>query len=267
MTDITDKTILLVEDETMMALAGKKILEKNGFRVIIAHTGEDAIKVVEESPEIDVILMDINLGDGIDGIKAAEIILSKIDKPLVFLSSHTDRTIVNKTETVTSYGYIVKNSGETALITSIKMALRLFTMKGAAEENEMKFLSLVKNTSDIVAIFDRNRKLQFINHCEEGFSEREVMEENGLSFVCPESRATWIDYFNKCLDEHKTQVVKLAGFGANKSNRLYEHSFIHMSGKHNDSGIIIVSKDVTDRDGIHDDRKAAGEGARRYIGN
>jgi PAS domain S-box-containing protein len=88
-------------------------------------TGEDAVEIVETTPGIDLILMDINLGSGIDGTEAAEIILRKHDLPLIFLSSHTEREVVEKTEEITSYGYIVKTSGETVLIASIKMAFRL----------------------------------------------------------------------------------------------------------------------------------------------
>jgi PAS domain S-box-containing protein len=43
----------------------------------------------------------------------------------VFLSSHTEPEIVQKTEAIASYGYVVKNSGEQVLLASIRMAFRL----------------------------------------------------------------------------------------------------------------------------------------------
>ena len=61
-----------------------------------------------------------------DGTQAAEIILKQRDLPLIFLSSHTNPEVVEKTEGITSYGYIVKSSVNTVLIASIKMAFRLF---------------------------------------------------------------------------------------------------------------------------------------------
>lgn len=120
------KTILLVEDEAVIAIMEKRTLQKYGYKVITVTTGESALKTLDETPEIDLILMDINLGEGMDGTQAAEIILKKYSLPLIFLSSHTERDVVEKTEGITSFGYIVKNSGETVLIASIKMAFRLF---------------------------------------------------------------------------------------------------------------------------------------------
>ncbi len=123
------KTILLVEDEVLIAVIHKKILSKYGFDVVTAGTGEKAVEIARSDAPVDLILMDINLGDGIDGTEAAEIILKIRNIPLVFLSSHTEPEVVDKTEGITSYGYIVKNSGETVLIAAIKMAFRLFETK------------------------------------------------------------------------------------------------------------------------------------------
>jgi len=120
------QTILLVEDEALIAMAEKMMLEKNGYRVVTASTGEKAIAVAAENREINLILMDIDLGPGIDGTTAAERILTDRQLPIVFLSSHTEPAVVEKTEGITSYGYIVKNSGDTVLLASIRMAFRLY---------------------------------------------------------------------------------------------------------------------------------------------
>ncbi len=126
MINADQKTILLVEDDAIVALAETMTLEEYGYKVITAYTGEKAVEVVETNTDINLVLMDINLGKGIDGTEAAEMIIAKKDLPLIFLSSHTEREIVEKTEGITSYGYIVKSAGETVLIASIKMAFRLF---------------------------------------------------------------------------------------------------------------------------------------------
>jgi PAS domain S-box-containing protein len=118
--------ILLVEDEAILALAEARTIQKYGYEVVTAYTGREAIDLVESDPDISLILMDINLGRGMDGTETAQRILETHDLPIVFLSSHTEPAIVEKTEGITSYGYIVKNSGETVLIASIKMAFRLY---------------------------------------------------------------------------------------------------------------------------------------------
>ena len=108
-------TILLVEDEAIIAMAQKMTLQKYGYTVITANTGEEAIKTINNTPDINLILMDIDLGDGIDGTEAAQIILATHDLPLIFLSSHTEKEIVEKTEGITSYGYVFQNKTNVAM--------------------------------------------------------------------------------------------------------------------------------------------------------
>ncbi len=128
------RTILLVEDEALIALAEAMTLERHGYRVIHASTGEQAVDLAESDPEIGLALMDINLGPGIDGTQAAQMILAARELPIVFLSSHTEPEVVERTEKITSYGYIVKNSGETVLTTSVKMAFRLFDSRKLTDD-------------------------------------------------------------------------------------------------------------------------------------
>jgi PAS domain S-box-containing protein len=136
MTGGKQKTILLVDDEAIIVMAEKTALEKYGYKVITALSGEEAVAMVEKSPAIDLILMDINLGAGMDGTEAAAIILGKRDLPVVFLSSHTETEVVEKTEKITSYGYVVKNSSITVLDASIKMAFKLFASIKNEKEKE-----------------------------------------------------------------------------------------------------------------------------------
>jgi PAS domain S-box-containing protein len=125
--DKVKNTILLVEDEIITAMLEKKQLESIGYSITHVMNGEDAIQeVLGKNIYFDLILMDIDLGSGIDGTQAAEEILKEKDIPIVFLSSHTESEIVEKTEKITSYGYVVKNTGIVVLDASIKMALKLF---------------------------------------------------------------------------------------------------------------------------------------------
>jgi PAS domain S-box-containing protein len=123
---IEKKTVLLVEDQFLISMAEKMALERYGYSVLTAISGEAAVELVKGNTSVDLILMDINLGMGIDGTETAETILKLRDIPILFLSSHTEPGIVEMTEKITSYGYVVKNSGITILDASIKMAFKLF---------------------------------------------------------------------------------------------------------------------------------------------
>ncbi len=127
MPPMPQKTILLVEDEMILALQEIKQLESANYRVVHAASGEKALEIVKtRSSCFDLVLMDIDLGAGIDGTEAAKEILQTYEVPLLFLSSHIEEEIVEKTEKVASYGYVVKNSSATVLFAGIKTALRLF---------------------------------------------------------------------------------------------------------------------------------------------
>ncbi|AHC16669.1 PAS domain-containing protein [Salinispira pacifica] len=130
------KTLLLVEDDPIIAIAEKKALKTYGYNVITAGSGEKAVNAVNSDPEISLILMDIDLGSGIDGTEATARILTYHEIPIVFLSSHSEREIVEKTEHITSYGYVVKNSSITVLDASIKMAFKLFNAFVKEREKE-----------------------------------------------------------------------------------------------------------------------------------
>jgi PAS domain S-box-containing protein len=120
------KNILLVEDEAILALSEKAALERYGYAVTTVDSGEQAVQAMADSPaDFDLVLMDINLGSGMDGTEAAALILKQHDLPVIFLSSHTNPDVVGKTEKITSYGYVVKCSSITVLDASIKMAFRL----------------------------------------------------------------------------------------------------------------------------------------------
>ena len=67
------------------------------------------------------------MGEGLDGTQVAEEILKENDIPIVFLSSHTESEIVKKTEKITSYGYVVKDSGVAVLEASIEMIVQTYS--------------------------------------------------------------------------------------------------------------------------------------------
>jgi len=149
-----NKTLLLVEDEPLIALTEKRALEQYGYAVIHVGSGEAAVASMDSGTQIDLILMDINLGSGIDGTEAAETILVHHEVPIVFVSSHSEREIVEKTERITSYGYVVKNSSITVLDASIKMAFKLFEEKKRSKSILGKLEATLDAIPDLMFVVD-----------------------------------------------------------------------------------------------------------------
>jgi CheY-like chemotaxis protein len=126
------KTILLVEDENIIARAEAYVIDRFGYEVIVASSGEKAVSLATVNSEIDLILMDIDLGDGIDGLEAARRIHEGRDIPIVFLTSYSRDRWANAMGATADYGYVTKGSNDSVLRSSIDRAFRLFEAKEKA---------------------------------------------------------------------------------------------------------------------------------------
>jgi len=141
-----NKMILLVEDEAIIAMNEETVLRKNGYQVKTVHNAGKAIEAAV-SPDIDLILMDIDLGKGkMDGTEAAELILRQRELPIVFVTSHTEREMVERVKGITRYGYVVKNSGEFVLLEALQMAFELFNAHRELQTSESKYKTIFANS-------------------------------------------------------------------------------------------------------------------------
>jgi PAS domain S-box-containing protein len=157
------KTILLVEDETTTAIIETAALKKYGYQVHCAENGTRALEILRTTSKIDLILMDIELGEDINGPDTARAILASYDVPIVFLSSHTEPKIVELTEQISSYGYVVKNSTITVLDAAIKMALKLFEAKRELAISEAKQKAMIANIADVIAITGLDGLMKYLS--------------------------------------------------------------------------------------------------------
>ena len=139
--------LLLVEDEAVIALASAARLREAGFKVLTAFSGEEAIEKALSLP-VQIVLMDIELGEGIDGIETARRIGEKRDIPILFLSSHTEEEAAKRIREVTRYGFIPKSCEEALLLASIEVALRLHDTRRKLLIEEERYRSFSKLTSD-----------------------------------------------------------------------------------------------------------------------
>lgn len=184
------ETILLVEDEAIIALAGKNTLEGFGYGVALARSGEAAVETALRSgTPIDLILMDIDLGPGMDGTEAARRILAERNLPIVFLTAHSEREQVLKVRGLTRYGYVIKNSGDFVLQTSIEMAFELFRAHESLRDQEARLATLLNTIPDLVWLKDADGVYLACNPAFESFfgaSEKEIVGKTDAHFISPE---------------------------------------------------------------------------------
>ncbi len=117
------RTIMIVEDELLVAMSIKTAMEGSGYKVIhMITSGEEAIRRTEEIPP-DIILMDIRLEGEIDGIEAASRIRSRYDIPVIFLTAYADKDILERAKMTEPYGYLIKPFEIRELHAAIEVAL------------------------------------------------------------------------------------------------------------------------------------------------
>ena len=172
------KNILLVEDDELLSIVNKGTLISCGYKVLTATTANETISLIRTTNEIDLILMDIDLGGEVDGIDLAKSILTEKDLPILFLSSQSSLEILQKVEEVSSYGYIPKNSDIQILCMSIKMALNLYEAKKKIVERETHYRSVFNQSYDPIFITQTNHQIVDTNLATSelfGYSKEELL--------------------------------------------------------------------------------------------
>lgn len=120
---MSGKRILIVEDESILAMLIKGKLQSSGYEIADwVDTGEDAIKRAKELLP-DLILMDIVLKGKMDGIEASEQIRKSLDIPIIYLTAYSDDEILKRAQITEPYAYLIKPFREEELNANIEMAL------------------------------------------------------------------------------------------------------------------------------------------------
>jgi PAS domain S-box-containing protein len=247
--DPTTLTVLLVEDEALIGMAESRTLNREGYAVIQAYSGEEALEIVNAKDRaIDLILMDINLGEGMDGTEAAKEILKHHDIPIVFLSSHTDIFTLQKIERIAAYGFVVKNLGSTMLFATIKMAFRLHRAHRQIEMRERRFRNLIDNVHEAVSQTDENDEFIYANSAAEavfGVGPGQLAGKPLSMFIKSESmgRLAGFAYKTKTFDDEFIQDI----VGADGVERKLKLRLIpEFDERHRLTGTIAVLRGTSD---------------------
>jgi len=120
---MSDEKILVVDDDYTTASVMQLYLENFGFTVTdIACNGAEAIEKAGKMKP-DLVLMDIHLGSGLDGIDCAEVIMKKMDIPVIYVTAHSDEETLQRAQMSNPCGFINKPLRDTDLKTTVRFAL------------------------------------------------------------------------------------------------------------------------------------------------
>jgi len=251
------KTILLVEDEFLLAMTEQRALEDYGYAVQNASTGEKAVEIINKANSIDLILMDINLGNGMDGTQAAGQILKDHDIPIVFVSSHSEREVVTKTESITSYGYVLKSSSITVLDASIKMAFKLFEANRSIKIINDKLVATVDALPDLLfeVGLDGYYYHVYSPHSEKLYKPASDLVGKKIAEVLPRESSDIM--MSAIMEAHQTglSIGKQYALIIQEVMRWFELSVSRIASYPDMPHFILLARDITTRKNIEEELK------------
>jgi response regulator NasT len=136
--DSSPKTkILIAEDESVIALNLRDMLERAGYEVVgEAATGKQAVEMTQKLNP-DVILMDIKMPE-MDGLTAAKEINKTQQRLIIMLTAYYDQEFLERAKQVGVFGYLVKPVAEQDIVPAIVTALARYEKERTTQQAVMK---------------------------------------------------------------------------------------------------------------------------------
>ena len=114
--------ILIVDDEDMVRLLIRRILEEKGYRVVTAADGNEGLAKLDQGG-IDLVLLDINM-PGLDGFQVLKLIRRRFNLPVIMLTGMDKGVALHNTLDIGADDFITKPFSPVELVARIKAKLR-----------------------------------------------------------------------------------------------------------------------------------------------
>ncbi|MEX2314399.1 MAG: response regulator transcription factor, partial [Thermomicrobiales bacterium] len=124
--------IMIVDDEPQMRRALRAGLHANGFEVLLAATGEEALDTLPLA-RADVVLLDLML-PGIDGLEVVRQLREWSDVPIIVVSARGEERVKVQALDLGADDYLTKPFGMDELLARVRVALRHARLANATSE-------------------------------------------------------------------------------------------------------------------------------------
>ncbi|WP_321515252.1 PAS domain S-box protein [Marinifilum fragile] len=157
------KKILIVEDDNLISTIFRMFLKELGYDLLgIVEDGKEAIRLCEKLNP-DIVLMDVHLGGDLDGIQTTELIKSKFDIPVIFLSSDTEESTIQRVINTHSYGYLVKPIDKKELGISIELAFYKHQFDLDQKMRETRFRNFITDSPEAILVINEAGGIEYLN--------------------------------------------------------------------------------------------------------
>ena len=228
----TQAKILIVEDDTLIGLHLQHSLRTEGYGISgLVISGEDALRSAQESPP-DLVLMDIHLAGELDGIETAERIRQQRDVPIVYLSAHSDVSILGRVKVTAPAAYLLKPFQDRELCITLEMALYRHQIERRVKEQNRQLeqeiearkqteeqlrrisdlhQSIMRYSPSLISVFDEQGRYAVVNQSLlefYGLPEHEIIEKTIAQLLPPETVAIFHDRIQEMLRSKQPMQVE-----------------------------------------------------------
>ena len=223
-------TVLVVEDEMLVAHALAALLRTNGHDVTACVTsGEAAVASVESRPP-DLVLMDIHLQGAVDGIEAARRIRARGDIPIVFLTAYADRDHLERAKLSGPHAYLLKPYADRELLTTIEVVANKHRLEAEVRTREQWLSTTLRSIGDGVIAVTPELRVEFLN----------AVAEQLTGWRSDEAKGRPVDEVLPLFSEATRQRVRLP-----IADAIRDRSVLHTGvGR---AGVILLPRDGAER--------------------
>ena len=147
-------TVLICDDEKDIVSALKIYLSSDGYNVLCAYNGKEALEIMEHN-EVHLVLMDIMMPET-DGLTALTILREKYNTPVIFTTAKTEDSDIILGLNLGADDYITKPFNPVELLARVRSQLRRYMTLGAAKKDDENIIisggiELNDNTKTVTA--------------------------------------------------------------------------------------------------------------------
>jgi DNA-binding NarL/FixJ family response regulator len=162
--------ILIVEDEPLIAEGIALHLKNSAFTVsAIAYDADEALQALQ-AKTLDIAILDINLDSEKDGIELAEYINKSYPMPFIYLTSYSDKAIMDRAKATSPAGFIVKPFNKNTLLATLEIAMSNFAQQSNNHVPQLSLVKINKNLTDPIS----DREFEILQLLYDGKTNQEI---------------------------------------------------------------------------------------------
>jgi AmiR/NasT family two-component response regulator len=168
------RRVVIAEDEAIIRLDLKEILESEGYDVVgEAARGDEALDLVIQTKP-DLAILDIKM-PGMDGIEVARRVVGEHGVPVLILTAFSQRNLIEEARDAGVAAYLVKPFQSAEIVPAIEVALARFTEHRAIEDEAESGSGSVEDKLETRRMVDQAKAVLMDSH--------DLSELDAFSFI------------------------------------------------------------------------------------